>query len=224
MQSNEITSKHREILRGDALFMCCPCVQVRGRDNFELLMKIKDSLELVDLVPQPLLDSYRQQTQQQLLQRPWVTVTVHHRPATSKPDDSSFWSPGLISSLPPGVTYRLPLPTHRYPTWTSFTATAAWANSRQSTLCWGSSCSSTPLHPPPCPIWVGVYPSSNRLPHDYLFTFAAAITGSERAEVLVERLSSVSPFCLFFSKVPTCSTATTCRPTATWTAATAVRL
>lgn len=70
MQCNEITSKHREILHHDVLFMCCPCVQVRGRDNFELLMKIKDSLELVDLVPQPLLDSYRQQTQQQLLQRP----------------------------------------------------------------------------------------------------------------------------------------------------------
>lgn len=51
-------------------FMCFSCVQVRGRDNFELLMKIKDSLELVELVPQPLLDSYRQQTQQQLLQRP----------------------------------------------------------------------------------------------------------------------------------------------------------
>lgn len=45
-------------------------LQVRGRDNFELLMKIKDSLELVEMVPQPLLDSYRQQTQQQLLQRP----------------------------------------------------------------------------------------------------------------------------------------------------------
>ncbi|MEQ2265537.1 Tumor protein p73, partial [Xenotaenia resolanae] len=43
---------------------------VRGRENFELLMKIKDSLELVELVPQPLVDSYRQQTQQQLLQRP----------------------------------------------------------------------------------------------------------------------------------------------------------
>lgn len=83
MQFNEII---REILRRDVPFMCWPCVQVRGRDNFELLMKIKDSLELVDLVPQPLLDSYRQQTQQQLLQRPWVTVTVHHRPATSKPD------------------------------------------------------------------------------------------------------------------------------------------
>uniref|UniRef100_A0A674PKU2 Cellular tumor antigen p53 n=1 Tax=Takifugu rubripes TaxID=31033 RepID=A0A674PKU2_TAKRU len=44
-------------------------IPVRGRENFELLMKIKDSLELVELVPQPLLDSYRQQTQQ-LLQRP----------------------------------------------------------------------------------------------------------------------------------------------------------
>ncbi|XP_077370705.1 tumor protein p73 isoform X2 [Festucalex cinctus] len=45
-------------------------IPVRGRDNFELLMKIKDSLELVELVPQPLVESYRQQTQQQLLQRP----------------------------------------------------------------------------------------------------------------------------------------------------------
>ncbi|TKS77391.1 Tumor protein p73 [Collichthys lucidus] len=45
-------------------------IPVRGRENFELLMKIKDSLELVELVPQSLVDSYRQQTQQQLLQRP----------------------------------------------------------------------------------------------------------------------------------------------------------
>uniref|UniRef100_A0A3P8QZX4 Cellular tumor antigen p53 n=1 Tax=Astatotilapia calliptera TaxID=8154 RepID=A0A3P8QZX4_ASTCA len=45
-------------------------IPVRGRENFELLMKIKDSLELVELVPQQLVDSYRQQAQQQLLQRP----------------------------------------------------------------------------------------------------------------------------------------------------------
>uniref|UniRef100_A0A8C5N954 Cellular tumor antigen p53 n=1 Tax=Gouania willdenowi TaxID=441366 RepID=A0A8C5N954_GOUWI len=45
-------------------------IPVRGRENFELLMKIKDSLELVELVPQQLVESYRQQTQQQLLQRP----------------------------------------------------------------------------------------------------------------------------------------------------------
>lgn len=43
-------------------------IPVRGRENFEILMKIKDSLELVELVPQQLVDSYRQQ-QQQLLQR-----------------------------------------------------------------------------------------------------------------------------------------------------------
>ncbi|XP_054148011.1 tumor protein p73 isoform X3 [Melozone crissalis] len=43
-------------------------VPVRGRENFEILMKIKESLELVELVPQQLVDSYRQQ-QQQLHQR-----------------------------------------------------------------------------------------------------------------------------------------------------------
>ncbi|XP_065386971.1 tumor protein p73 isoform X1 [Macaca fascicularis] len=43
-------------------------LQVRGRENFEILMKLKESLELMELVPQPLVDSYRQQ--QQLLQRP----------------------------------------------------------------------------------------------------------------------------------------------------------
>ena len=45
------------------------CAQVRGRENFEILMKVKESLELMELVPQQLVDSYRQQ-QQQLLQRP----------------------------------------------------------------------------------------------------------------------------------------------------------
>ncbi|XP_010591460.2 tumor protein p73 [Loxodonta africana] len=42
---------------------------VRGRENFEILMRIKEGLELTELVPQQLVDSYRQQ-QQQLLQRP----------------------------------------------------------------------------------------------------------------------------------------------------------
>ncbi|XP_054031708.1 tumor protein p73 isoform X3 [Dryobates pubescens] len=48
-------------------------VPVRGRENFEILMKIKESLELVELVPQQLVDSYRQQQQQQLLQRHFLT-------------------------------------------------------------------------------------------------------------------------------------------------------
>uniref|UniRef100_A0A674NRR5 Cellular tumor antigen p53 n=1 Tax=Takifugu rubripes TaxID=31033 RepID=A0A674NRR5_TAKRU len=59
-------------------------IPVRGRENFELLMKIKDSLELVELVPQPLLDSYRQQTQQ-LLQRPSPSNT------TLPPPPSLIW-------------------------------------------------------------------------------------------------------------------------------------
>uniref|UniRef100_A0A8C8YHH8 Cellular tumor antigen p53 n=1 Tax=Prolemur simus TaxID=1328070 RepID=A0A8C8YHH8_PROSS len=46
-------------------------LHVRGRENFEILLKLKESLELMELVPQPLLDSYRQQ--QQLLQRPFLT-------------------------------------------------------------------------------------------------------------------------------------------------------
>ncbi|XP_021015220.1 tumor protein p73 isoform X4 [Mus caroli] len=48
-------------------------MHVRGRENFEILMKVKESLELMELVPQPLVDSYRQQQQQQLLQRPFLT-------------------------------------------------------------------------------------------------------------------------------------------------------
>ncbi|XP_068841680.1 tumor protein p73 isoform X3 [Capricornis sumatraensis] len=49
-------------------------MHVRGRENFEILMKVKESLELMELVPQQLVDSYRQQQQQQqLLQRPFLT-------------------------------------------------------------------------------------------------------------------------------------------------------
>ncbi|KAM9829756.1 tumor protein p73 isoform 2-T2 [Syngnathus typhle] len=72
-------------------------IPVRGRDNFELLMKIKDSLELVELVPQPLVDSYRQQTQQQLLQRP-----SHIAPASSPLSNMNKLHPhgGLSKSQP----------------------------------------------------------------------------------------------------------------------------
>lgn len=61
----------RKVAGGDgnkAKPWACSLLQVRGRENFEILMKIKESLELVELVPQQLVDSYRQQ-QQQLLQR-----------------------------------------------------------------------------------------------------------------------------------------------------------
>uniref|UniRef100_A0A673TU12 Tumor protein p73 n=1 Tax=Suricata suricatta TaxID=37032 RepID=A0A673TU12_SURSU len=54
-------------------------MHVRGRENFEILMKVKESLELMELVPQQLVDTYRQQ-QQQLLQRP-----SHLQPASYGP-------------------------------------------------------------------------------------------------------------------------------------------
>ncbi|XP_006871802.1 PREDICTED: tumor protein p73 isoform X2 [Chrysochloris asiatica] len=55
---------------------------VRGRENFEILMKIKEGLELTELVPQQLVDSYRQQ-QQQLLQRPNPLQTPAYGPILS---------------------------------------------------------------------------------------------------------------------------------------------
>ncbi|CAD7689369.1 unnamed protein product [Nyctereutes procyonoides] len=55
-------------------------MHVRGRENFEVLMKVKESLELMELVPQQLVDTYRQQQQQQLLQRP-----SHLQPASYGP-------------------------------------------------------------------------------------------------------------------------------------------
>ncbi|KAM6434552.1 tumor protein p73 isoform 1-T1 [Liasis olivaceus] len=72
-------------------------VPVRGRENFEMLMKIKESLELVELVPQQLVESYRQQ-QQQFLQR----QTHLHSPSSYGPVLSPMNKihPGGISKLP----------------------------------------------------------------------------------------------------------------------------
>ncbi|KAH0514764.1 Tumor protein p73 [Microtus ochrogaster] len=58
-------------------------MHVRGRENFEILMKVKESLELMELVPQPLVDSYRQQQQQQLLQRPSHMQSSSYGPVLS---------------------------------------------------------------------------------------------------------------------------------------------
>ncbi|XP_037002741.2 tumor protein p73 isoform X3 [Artibeus jamaicensis] len=63
-------------------------MHVRGRENFEILMKVKESLELMELVPQQVVDSYRQQQQQQLLQRPpRDTAQPRPRPAGQRGDE-----------------------------------------------------------------------------------------------------------------------------------------
>lgn len=52
-------------------------IQVRGRETYEMLLKIKESLELMQYLPQHTIETYRQQQQQQhqhLLQKQWVRV------------------------------------------------------------------------------------------------------------------------------------------------------
>uniref|UniRef100_A0A8C5F8Q9 Cellular tumor antigen p53 n=1 Tax=Gadus morhua TaxID=8049 RepID=A0A8C5F8Q9_GADMO len=75
-------------------------IPVRGRENFELLMRIKDSLELVELVPQPLVDSYRQQTQQQLLQRSHISSPASYSPLSNM---NKLHTHGGGLSKPPSV-------------------------------------------------------------------------------------------------------------------------
>ncbi|XP_069933170.1 tumor protein p73 isoform X1 [Oryctolagus cuniculus] len=70
-------------------------MHVRGRENFEILMKVKESLELMELVPQPLVESYRQQ-QQQLLQRPGHLQPPSYGPVLSPMNKAH----GGISKLP----------------------------------------------------------------------------------------------------------------------------
>ncbi|KAM7235033.1 hypothetical protein CapIbe_013853 [Capra ibex] len=70
-------------------------MHVRGRENFEILMKVKESLELMELVPQQLVDSYRQQ-QQQLLQRPSHLQPPSYGPVLSPMSKAH----GAVNKLP----------------------------------------------------------------------------------------------------------------------------
>ncbi|XP_070624439.1 tumor protein p73 isoform X3 [Bos indicus] len=70
-------------------------IHVRGRENFEILMKVKESLELMELVPQQLVDSYRQQ-QQQLLQRPSHLQPPSYGPVLSPMSKAH----GAVNKLP----------------------------------------------------------------------------------------------------------------------------
>lgn len=46
-------------------FTLFPVIQVRGRETYEMLLKIKESLELMQYLPQHTIETYRQQQQQQ---------------------------------------------------------------------------------------------------------------------------------------------------------------
>ncbi|NXN87981.1 P73 protein, partial [Bombycilla garrulus] len=83
-------------------------VPVRGRENFEILMKIKESLELVELVPQQLVDSYRQQQQQLLQRHPEIPTALRPHnpeiPTALRPHNPETLTaperPGMLNSHP----------------------------------------------------------------------------------------------------------------------------
>ncbi|XP_036112070.1 tumor protein p73 isoform X2 [Molossus molossus] len=82
-------------------------MHVRGRENFEILMKVKESLELMELVPQQVVDSYRQQ--QQLLQRPpWDTQQPRPHPAGQRRDERQPQLPVHGPRVPLHPTAPLP--------------------------------------------------------------------------------------------------------------------
>ncbi|KAF6345918.1 tumor protein p73 [Rhinolophus ferrumequinum] len=89
-------------------------MHVRGRENYEILMKVKESLELMELVPQQVLESYRQQQQQQLLQRPpRDTQQPRPHPAGQRRDERQPQLPvrGLgVPLQPPASLSRRPQP------------------------------------------------------------------------------------------------------------------
>ncbi|XP_054439906.1 tumor protein p73 isoform X1 [Pteronotus mesoamericanus] len=86
-------------------------MHVRGRENFEILMKVKESLELMELVPQQVVDSYRQQ-QQQLLQRPRRdTDQPQPQPASHRRDERQPQRP----ARGPGVSLHPASPLPRRP-------------------------------------------------------------------------------------------------------------
>ncbi|MFT7818840.1 tumor protein 63 isoform X7, partial [Arapaima gigas] len=72
------------------------CLAIKGREIYEILVKIKESLELMQFVPQQTIESYRQQ-QQSLVQK-----------QSSVPSQPSFGS----SSPPHGKVNKLPSVSH----------------------------------------------------------------------------------------------------------------
>ncbi|XP_049443926.1 tumor protein 63 isoform X3 [Epinephelus fuscoguttatus] len=69
------------------------CLPIKGREIYEILVKIKESLELMQFLPQHTIESYRQQ-QQNLLQK-----------QTSMPSQPSY---GSCSPTQPGKVNKLP--------------------------------------------------------------------------------------------------------------------
>ncbi|XP_036834905.1 tumor protein 63 isoform X2 [Oncorhynchus mykiss] len=89
------------------------CLPIKGREIYEILVKIKESLELMQFLPQHTVESYRQQ-QQNLLQKQWDLWGDESNglyPPLSCPRSAMAPQPQYGSSSPPhphGKVNKLP--------------------------------------------------------------------------------------------------------------------
>uniref|UniRef100_A0A8C1I5T9 Cellular tumor antigen p53 n=1 Tax=Cyprinus carpio TaxID=7962 RepID=A0A8C1I5T9_CYPCA len=67
------------------------CLPIKGREIYEILVKIKESLELMQFLPQQTIESYRQQ-QQNLLQKQFITVSTLSPPFSDPSHDGRSYS------------------------------------------------------------------------------------------------------------------------------------
>ena len=72
MAGLELTTLSKKRRADDEVFM----LEVRGRENFEILSKIRDSLELAQMIPQPQVDAYKKQRND--AQKQWVANSDVH--------------------------------------------------------------------------------------------------------------------------------------------------
>ncbi|KAM6962829.1 tumor protein 63-like isoform 2-T2 [Aplochiton taeniatus] len=82
------------------------CLPIKGREIYEILVKIKESLELMQFLPQHTIESYRQQ-QQSLLQKQWDL--------RGSDESNGLYPPPLLcprSSVVPQPSYGSSSPTH----------------------------------------------------------------------------------------------------------------
>ncbi|KAK6320716.1 hypothetical protein J4Q44_G00098230 [Coregonus suidteri] len=89
------------------------CLPIKGREIYEILVKIKESLELMQFLPQHTVESYRQQ-QQNILQKQWDLWGDESNglyPPLPCPRSSTALQPPYGSSSPPhphGKVNKLP--------------------------------------------------------------------------------------------------------------------
>ncbi|XP_034386901.1 tumor protein 63 isoform X2 [Cyclopterus lumpus] len=108
------------------------CLPIKGREIYEILVKIKESLELMQFLPQHTIESYRQQ-QQNLLQKqtsmqpqpPYGSCSPPHGKVNKLPSVSQLINPQQRNSLTPSSMSGL-TDTSLY----GWAAQAAWTTSQ----------------------------------------------------------------------------------------------